>query len=78
MSNGLLNHLTAQGCLLLERTGTGSLSRGRHRLLEGGEVNLGSGFGYLASLEPCTRSNKHETGNSQVSPPIYCCGCFSE
>jgi hypothetical protein len=41
MSNGPLSHLTAQGCLLLERTGTGSLSRGRHRLLEGGEVNHG-------------------------------------
>jgi hypothetical protein len=41
MSNGPLSHLTAQDCLLLERTGTGSLSRGRHRLLGGGEVNLG-------------------------------------
>jgi hypothetical protein len=43
MSNELLSHPTAQDCLLLlERTGTGSLSRGRHRLLlEGGEVNVG-------------------------------------
>ena len=79
MSNELLNPLTAQGCLLLGRTGTGSLSRGHHRLLEGGEVNLGSGFGHLASLDPCTRFNKHEAGNmnSQVNPPIGCCGCFS-
>jgi hypothetical protein len=41
MSNGPLSHPTAQGYPLLERTGTGGLSRGRHRLLESGEANLG-------------------------------------
>src|ERR1700755_763460 len=41
MSKGPLSHPTAQGCLLLERTGTGSLSRGPRSLIEGGEVNLG-------------------------------------
>ena len=86
MSKGLLSHPTAQDCLLLlERTGTGSLSRGRHRLLlEGGEVNVGywnwppsSPFGLVG---PVSRFNKHETGNvnSQVSPPNCCCSCFSE
>lgn len=41
ISNGPLSHPTAQDYLLLERTGTGSLSHGPHRLLEGGEVDLG-------------------------------------
>lgn len=41
ISNRPLSHPTAQDYLLLERTGTGSLSRGRHRLLEGVEVDLG-------------------------------------
>jgi hypothetical protein len=73
MPNGPLSHLTAQGYLLLERTGTGSLSRGRHRLREGGEVNLGYWVWplppHLASLDLYTRFNKYETGNtnSQVS-----------
>src|SRR5260370_17806089 len=51
-SNGPLSHLIALDCLLLERIKTGSLSRGRHRLLVGGEVNFGNLGSWVLPLRP--------------------------
>lgn len=51
-SGGPLSHLIALDCLLLERIMTGSLSRGRHRLLVGGEVNFGNLGSWVWPLRP--------------------------
>ncbi|SRR5258708_5075348 len=51
-SGGPLSHLIALDCLLLERIMTGSLSRGRHRLLVGGEVNFGDLGSWVWPLRP--------------------------